>query len=498
MSVRLEEVIGAKLAKNPDDRCFWWNGQWYTKSDLLILADECEVRLRASGFTKGQRLVVMMPNCPIIIALSLALWRIGGTISPLNVKSGLPSLLATLRLIEPFAVVTSDSIRSEVDDFLREHGFKCVTAAPMGPLPILEGNVSAIETPELAVIFATSGTTGLPKAVPLTHGNIYDNCSVMWEALRPLAPGDVILDVLPNFHAFGYTLKMIMPIVQDAATAIVPGFMPPQQTVSAIRDAEVSIILAVPAVFSYLLSGIERGSAPKDLLDKVKIMVAGGDRLPSTLHETAKRVIGKDIVEGYGLTETSPCLAMTRSYEEYRPGTVGTVVTGYEWQLRAENGLPAEGDEGVLWVRGPSVTSGYFRSPEMTAERFDGSWFNTGDYVRVEDGYVRILDRVTDIIIVGGFNVYPQEVELALHSHPAVKTAIVVGMPHPVSGEIAKAFILKNDGAEVSGREIIKYCKSRLAHFKVPRKVEFVDEFPLSGTGKILRRVLREKERGAG
>jgi long-chain acyl-CoA synthetase len=498
LSVRLEDVIGAKLAKNRDARCFWWDGKWYSKSDLLRLADECEETLRASGFAKGQRLVVMMPNCPVIIALSIALWRIGGTISLLNVKSGLPSLLATLRLIEPFAVVTSDSIRSEAGDFLREYGFNGAAASPMGPLPILEGRPSAIETPDIAVIFATSGTTGLPKAVPLTHGNIYDNCRVMWEALRPLAPGDVILDVLPNFHAFGYTLKMIMPIVQDAATAIVPGFMPPQQTVNAIRDAEVSIILAVPAVFSYLLSGIERGSAPKDLLDNVKIMVAGGDRLPSTLHETAKRVIGKDIVEGYGLTETSPCLAMTRSYEEYRPGTVGTVVAGYEWQLRAENGLPADGDEGVLWVRGPSVTSGYFRSPEMTAERFDGSWFNTGDYVRVEDGYIRILDRVTDIIIVGGFNVYPQEVELALHSHPAVKTAIVVGMPHPVSGEIAKAFILKADGAEISESEIIKYCKSQLAHFKVPRKVEFVDEFPLSGTGNILRRVLREKERGGG
>jgi long-chain acyl-CoA synthetase len=497
LSVRLEAVIGAKLAENTGARCVWWDGVWYSKSDFSRLADECEKTLRASGFTKGQRLVVMMPNCPMVTALSVALWRIGGTISLLNVKSGLPSLLGTLQLIEPFAVVTSDTIRTEVGDFLHEHGYKSVTVPPMGPLPILEGIASSIETPDLAVIFATSGTTGLPKAVPLTHGNIYDNCNVMWEALRPLAKGDVILDVLPNFHAFGFTLKMIMPLVQDAASAMVPGFIPPQQTVNAIRAAEVNIILAVPAVFSYLLSGIEHGSAPKDLLDNVKIMIAGGDRLPSTLHEIALRVAGKDIAEGYGLTETSPCLAMTPNYEEYRPGTVGKIVTGYEWQLHTENGAPTDKDEGVLWVRGPSVTSGYFRSPEMTAERFDNGWFNTGDYVRMEDGYVRILDRVTDIIIVGGFNVYPQEVELVLHSHPAVQTAIVVGMPHSVSGEVAKAFILKKDGSVVTEGEIIKYCKSQLAHFKVPRKIEFVDEFPLSGTGKILRRLLREKERKA-
>ena len=146
-------------------------------------------------------------------------------------------------------------------------------------------------------------------------------------------------------------------------------------------------------------------------------------------------------------------------------------------------------------MRGPSVSSGYFRAPELTAERFDDGWFNTGDYVRMEDGYVRILDRVTDIIIVGGFNVYPQEVELVLHAHPAVKTAIVVGMPHPVNGEVPKAFIQKAEGAEVTELEIVKYCKEQLAHFKVPRKVEFVDDFPLSGTGKILRRVLRERER---
>jgi long-chain acyl-CoA synthetase len=497
---RLEEVVDARLAKNAEARCFWWDGKWYANADLAGLAGACEASLRKAGFGRGQRLAVLMQNCPMIPALSLAAWRLGGSVSPLNVKSGLPSLIGTLELIEPFAVVASGAIREEAGAVLQEKGFACVTCPPMGPLPDFKGTPSSLETPDTAVIFATSGTTGLPKAVPLSHDNIRDNCVAVWEALRMLEPGDVFLCVLPNFHSFGYTVTIMLPLTMDAAAAIVPGFLPPQQTVRAIREAGVNVLLAVPTVFSYLLSGMERGSVPKDLFSSVKVLISGGDRLSANLHETAERVSGKDILEGYGLTETTPVVAVNRSYEENRRGTVGPFLKGYEWHLRTEKGVKTGGDnpgdgEGVLWVRGPSVTDGYFRAPDMTAERFDGGWFNTGDYVRIEDGYVRILDRVTDIIIVGGFNVYPQEVELALLGHPAVRTAIVVGMPHPVNGEVPKAFIQKAEGAEVTELEIVKYCKEQLAHFKVPRKVEFVDDFPLSGTGKILRRVLRERER---
>jgi long-chain acyl-CoA synthetase len=167
---------------------------------------------------------------------------------------------------------------------------------------------------------------------------------------------------------------------------------------------------------------------------------------------------------------------------------------GYEWKLlNDKNEDVTSSGEGVLWVKGPSVASGYFRDPVMTAERFADGWFNTGDYVRMEDGYVRILDRVTDIIIVGGFNVYPQEVEAILLSHPAVSQAAVVGIPHPVNGEVPKAFIRLREGTRVTQREIIDFCKKHLAHFKVPRSVEFMESFPLSSTGKVLRRMLRQK-----
>jgi long-chain acyl-CoA synthetase len=439
-----------------------------------------------------------MTNCPAFPALSLAAWRIGGTVVPLNTKPGVDALLATHELVEPFAAVMSEPVWNELGAPLRGKNFGSLICSPTGDIRVPEESgglfrASLLETPDTAVIFTTSGTTGLPKAVPLSHGNLIDNCAGLREAVIPLEPGDVFLNVMPNFHTVGYTIANITPLTMNARQAIVPAFMPPSQCMRAITEAEVNVMFVVPTIVSYLMSAIERGDAPKDLFDKFKMIITGGDRLSDYLHETSVRVSGKDVVEGYGLTETSPVIAVNRDYASHRRGSVGQFLRGYEWRLADDSGEPTDKNEGVLWVKGPSVASGYFRSPELTAQRFVDGWFDTGDYVRVEDGYLTILDRVTDIIIVGGFNVYPQEVELTLCGHPAVRTAIVVGIKNNMSGQVPKAFVLKEDGAEVTQRELIDYCKERLAHFKTPRKIEFVNEFPLSPTGKILRRVLRER-----
>jgi long-chain acyl-CoA synthetase len=498
--VRLEKIIDGRLTHNSDDRCFWWDGKWYSKADFSKLAAECESYLRNAGFSEGQRLATLMPNCPVFTALSLAIWRIGGAVVPLNIKSGAESLTSTLELIEPYAVAMLDNVRNEMRSVLQAGGFDCLALPPNSPLPRFAenrkfGKTSSILSPDTCVIFTTSGTTGKPKAVPLSHVNIYENCCAIHEAVIPLDSKDVLLNVMPNFHTVGYTIANIMPLIIDASQAIVPEFMPPGRTIKAIQDAGVTFMFVVPAVVSYLLHAMERGDAPKDLLEPFTMIITGGDRLADNVHEMAVRIGGKDVAEGYGLTETSPAIALNRDYETHRRGTVGPFVRNYEWRLRTKSGEDTDKNEGVLWVRGPSVTTGYFRSPETTAERFVDGWFNTGDYVQVEDGYLKILDRITDIIIVSGFNVYPQEVELILNEHPAIRGAIVVGIPNKFGGEIPKAFVLKEERANVTEREIVKYCKERLAHFKVPRSVEFVDEFPLSGTGKVLRRILRDRER---
>ena len=346
----------------------------------------------------------------------------------------------------------------------------------------------------LAVIFSTSGTTGDPKAVPLTHENILDNINSCLKHVPDLQPTDSLLNVLPNFHAFGFTICCILPFVLDATQVIVTGFMPPSNAIKAVIETHPTVLLLVPTMLGFTASLLERQGQK---LSGIKLLIAGGDRYNPKMDDRVTAAFGVPVIEGYGITECSPVLAVIPCPKVRKIGTVGPKLPGFELQLRSEAGeiLPLPG-EGVLWCRGPSVTSGYYHAESVTRERFVDGWFNTGDYVVIDsDGYIKILDRVTDIIIVGGFNVYPQEVEAALSEHPAVSTAVVVGMPNDISGEVPKAYVIKAQDAEVSEGELVKFCKERLSHYKVPRSVEFVDSLPISPTGKILRRVLRQKER---
>ena len=489
---RLEEIILKNLQDRSGEDCYWWEGSWRLSSELLELAAKNTESLRKAGFKRGYRIAALLPNSPQVLALSLAAWSLGGAIAPLNAKSGLPSLLGTLELIEPCAVVLAPGL-DELKGALVERGVPVITAESLtAPLPEFSVVETSTEDDSLAVIFATSGTTGLPKAVPLSHGNLLDNALQMYEALELLAPGDVLLNVLPNFHSFGYTVSGLMPLVRNLKQTILASFLPPVESMKAIHASGTNVIVAVPAMLHFMIIAADKGApAPRGL----KMVVTGGDRLNVQLDAKARAVLGAGVVEGYGLTECSPVVAVNNNYEKRRLGTVGPFIGGYEWRLRDDKNadFTASG-EGVLWVRGPSVTDGYFRDPAMTAERFEDGWFNTGDYVRIEEGYVQILDRVTDIIIVGGFNVYPQEVEAIINSHPSVAQAVVVGMPHPVNGQVPKAFVQLKEGAQATSRELIDFCKHHLAHFKVPRSVEFMEALPLSSTGKVLRRLLREQK----
>ncbi|MDR1621499.1 MAG: AMP-binding protein [Synergistaceae bacterium] len=493
MTERLDTVVGGYLETSPESKCFWWEGEWYNQAFLKNMTDVCEDTLRTAGFSEGQRIAVLMPNSPMVSALSLAAWRLGGSICPLNAKSGLASLTATLSLLNPFAVVLSGEVPKETVSELGARGWAHVTCPPAGPLPEFQGRASAPEDPEVAVIFSTSGTTGTPKAVPISHTNLLDNCFKCIESLEDLKEGDILLNVLPNFHAFGFMAGSILPLVLKGAQATIPSFLPPSRTLEAIGAASVNVVLLVPMMLNFLLGLLEKGAARPE---GIKLLIIGGDRYNVQMEERVERLMGVGVIEGYGLTECSPVVSFNKSYARRRLGTVGEFLGGYERQLRDENGkLLPEAAEGVLWLRGPSVTKGYFRAVESGSERFDDGWFNTGDYVRLEDGYIRILDRVTDIIIVSGFNVYPQEVEAVLQQHSAIQAAVVIGIPNVSSGEIPKAYIQKRPDAEVTESEVLHYCKERLEHYKVPRKVDFVDSLPLSVTGKVLRRVLRDRER---
>ncbi|MBQ4431555.1 MAG: AMP-binding protein [Synergistaceae bacterium] len=494
--MRLEEIIIPKLEESPSENCYWWDGKWYTRANLLSLVSNCENVLRGAGFSRGQKLVVMLRNSPLIPALSLAVWKLGGIFCPLNEKAGLESLTGTLALIKPFAVVAEHKIPE-----LAEAWPFITCSLDSVSLPAFTGKTQPPEPDDLAVIFATSGTTGLPKAVPLTHTNLASNCQAVHDTITSLSGNDTFLTVPPNFHSFGYTVTIILPLTMGGKLAIAPSFLPPTPTIRAITEAKIDVMFVVPAIISFLMMSVEKGKIPAEPLARIRVICTGGDKLNPNCHKQALKFLGRDIMEGYGLTETSPVICVNHDCQTQKTGSIGPVIPGYEYKLKTREGEDTNDKEGVLWVRGPSVTPGYLHAPEITAERFDSEGFlNTGDYVRLEthDGeeFVYILDRVTDIIIVGGFNVYPQEVEKVLAEHPAVRQAVVVGMPHDINGQIPKAYIMLEDGAEIDEREIIKYSKEHLAHFKVPRRVEFVTEFPLSGTGKILRRVLRDMAAG--
>ena len=494
----LDKIIDDYLSSKPNEKCCWFNHEWISRKDFASLADECTELLRASGFSKGQRLAVLMPNSPMTLAIILATWRLGGVFCPLNEKTGELSLLKTLNLLKPFAVILSDGVKDELESALKKAGWPCARFGneKFSGSENFTGKTQPADDFDktLAVIFSTSGTTGDPKAVPLTHENILDNINSCLKHVPDLQPTDSLLNVLPNFHAFGFTICCILPFVLDATQVIVTGFMPPSNAIKAVIETHPTVLLLVPTMLGFTASLLERQGQK---LSGIKLLIAGGDRYNPKMDDRVTAAFGVPVIEGYGITECSPVLAVNPSPKVRKLGTVGPKLPGFELQLRSEAGeiLPLPG-EGVLWCRGPSVTSGYYHAESVTRERFVDGWFNTGDYVVIDsDGYIKILDRVTDIIIVGGFNVYPQEVEAALSEHPAVSTAVVVGMPNDISGEVPKAYVIKAQDAEVSEGELVKFCKERLSHYKVPRSVEFVDSLPISPTGKILRRVLRQKER---
>lgn len=492
---RLDAIFNDYISAKPEAKCYWWNGEWRTRAEFGVLADKCTEFLKNSGFTKGQRLVSLMPNNPVTLAVILSVWRLGGVFCPLNEKAGKLSLLKTLDLLKPFAVIASEGVKKELTDALTENNWP-FAVCPDEKIPSdFKGRVQEAESEDLAVIFSTSGTTGDPKAVPLTHSNLIDNCIACLEWIEDLQPDDIFLTVLPNFHAFGFTVSMILPFLTNACEVLVPGFMPPQNTLKAILSTNANILLLVPTMVNFLTGLLERNNQK---LENIKLLIAGGDKYNPKLDDRVKAAFGVGVLEGYGITECSPVLAVNKTYEVRRLGTVGQALPRFEIQLRNEAGnILDNANEGVLWTRGPSVTSGYYHAPEINKERFHDGWFNTGDYVKIdEDGYIKILDRVTDIIIVGGFNVYPQEVEAILAENPAVQTAVVTGTPNNISGEVPKAFIIKNKGCDdVTETDLIRFCKERLSHYKVPRAIEFVEALPISSTGKILRRVLREQER---
>jgi len=342
---------------------------------------------------------------------------------------------------------------------------------------------------DAATILYTSGTTGVPKGVVLTHRNLIRNVEASNRHLA-LSEENVFLGVLPFFHAFGITTSMLLPFLLGCSTVCVARFSP-QKVLEGIARHRVTIAFAVSSIYRMLI----RAGRPAGLdLGALKLPIAGGEALGADLSAKFEETFGVPLLEGYGMTEAAPVVA-TNVPGRHRPGSVGKVLPWAEARIVDDRDAPlAAGAEGELHLRGECVTPGYHNRPEESAAAFAaGGWLRTGDLARLDaDGYLWITGRKKDLIISGGENISPNEIEAALHQHPAVAEAAVIGIPDESRGEVPKAFVVLREGAAASAADLSAYLRDRLPRFKIPAAWEFRAELPHSTTGKVLKRELRK------
>lgn len=455
--------------------------------------------LREKGVRPGDRVALVMPNVTLFPVAYYGILRAGCVVVPMNPLLKSREVAHTLRDSGSRIVLASPLFAAEVTGAAADTGVEClVTDAEFDTLlraaePLTE--VAARADDDTAVILYTSGTTGTPKGAELTHRNLSTNAVTTVETLIRIGPDDVLFGGLPLFHAFGQTCALNAAVAAGAALTLLPRFEPATALRTLHRD-RVTVFLGVPTMYTALLSA----GVPEDHdLSGLRLAVSGGASLPVEVLHGFERDFGVTVLEGYGLSETSPVAVFNPPDRPRKAGSIGVPIRGVEARLVADDGTAvAPGEVGEIAIRGENVMKGYRNRPEATAEAVRDGWFHTGDLARVdEDGYYFIVDRKKDLIIRGGYNVYPREIEEVLYEHPAVAEAAVVGVPHDVHGEEIAAVVALRNGAEATADDIRHFVRERVAAYKYPRIVTLTDTLPKGATGKILKREIVVGERTA-
>ena len=467
------------------------SGERITYGELDRRVDAVAGGLRKLGVEEGDRVAIAMHNVIHFPSAYFGILRAGAVVVPLNVM-----------LTE-----------TEVRRILEDSGAKVVLGTPPFVDVARRGapdNVTVVATDDwdaflvpgdktdptsteedLAVLAYTSGTTGDPKGAMLSNGNLLANLRQQTEIPdMHVEQDDVVFLALPLFHIFGLNVGLGLVVMNGASGLLVERFEP-VPTLRAIHEHRVSILFGAPTMYSAWIS--VPGADQYDL-SSVRLAVSGAAPLGPDVLRDFRDLFGVPIFEGYGLTETAPTLTSNRMADAPRPGSVGKPLPEVEYRLLDEEGHDVElGDPGEVVVRGPNVFMGYWQRPEETERAFvPGRWFRTGDVaVADEDGYLYLVDRKRDLIIVSGFNVFPSEVEAALVENSKIAEAAVIGIPHPYTGESVKAYVVLENGATATEEELVEDGRTRLARFKAPTSVEIVTELPHLPTGKVLKRALR-------
>jgi long-chain acyl-CoA synthetase len=448
--------------------------------------------LRAKGVGPGDRVGIMLPNVPHFPIVYHGILRLGAVVVPMNVL--LKERETGFYLSDPDAkaVFAWHQFADAAEAGAAEAGAECITVKPGEFENLLDAAEPVVEVADrdpddTAVVLYTSGTTGTPKGAELTHSNLVRNVEVTLETLVEAGPDDVILGALPLFHSFGQTCGLNVAVSAGACLTLIPRFSGGKALEIIERD-RATVFEGVPTMYAALLNHPERERFD---VSSLRLCVSGGAALPVELLRAFEEAFGCAILEGYGLSETSPVASFNHPHRERKPGSIGTPVAGVEMKLSSDDGSePAEGEPGEVAIRGHNIMKGYWNRPTATADAIDADgWFKTGDVARRDaDGYYFIVDRKKDLIIRGGYNIYPREIEEVLYEHPAVAEAAVVGMPHDEFGEEVGAAVALKDGADCSEAELREYVKSQVAAYKYPRRVWILDELPKGPTGKILKR----------
>ncbi|MBF8188668.1 long-chain fatty acid--CoA ligase [Nonomuraea sp. K274] len=454
--------------------------------------DELSARLagllRGRGIGPGDRVAIMLPNVPEFGVVYYGVLRAGAVVVPLDPLLKRREIAAYLGDCGARLLIAWHAFAETAEAGSASTSTDCFFVVPGEFRRLLRGvaaehEIAGMGADDTAVIHYTSGTTGRPKGIELTHANLGGNAATV-ARMHALGVDDVVLGALPLYHTFGQTCSLNATVHAGARLTLLPRFEA-GRALEVIRRDGVTVFQGVPTMFIALLD--HPGASDMSML---RVCASGGAALPLDVLRAYQDRFGCQIIEGYGLSETSPVAATNRGGDGLRAGSIGWPIRGVEMKVMAEDGREAPcGAIGEIVVRGPNVMKGYWNDPVATAEAIRDGWFYTGDLGRVDDdGFFFLVDRRRDVIIRGGYTVYPREVEEVLYEHPAVRQAAVFGVPHPELGEEIEATVSLR--APVTCEDLRDFVKERVAAYKYPRRISFVAELPMSATGKILKSAL--------
>ncbi len=501
MSENLARILTETAEKHGDKPAFKLDDVELSYSLLDEGSARIAALLKSKGLEVGDRVGLMMPNVPYFPVIYFGILRAGGVVVPMNVL--LKKREVAFYLEDPGAklLFAWGDFAEAAEAGAEEAGTELILVKPGEFEKLLADQEPDRELvdrtgDDTAVILYTSGTTGKPKGAELTQANLYKNSKGVSEKLGEMSDEDVLLGALPLFHSFGQTCTMNSAVSVGATVTMLPRF-DPDKALEIIERDKVTLFQGVPTMYNAMLHS---QSCDKADCSSLRICMSGGSAMPAELMRAFEEKFGCIILEGYGLSETSPVASFNHPDKERKPGSIGTPIEGVEMQVWDDDGSEvAQGEVGEIVIRGHNIMKGYWNRDDANKEAItEDGWFRTGDMAKMdEDGYFFIVDRKKDLIIRGGYNVYPREIEEVLYEHPAIQEAAVVGVPHDELGEEVGAAVVLKEGESLDEDEVKSYVKDQVAAYKYPRRVWFLDELPKGPTGKILKREIEVPQEAA-